>query len=751
MTDTAEGKSARLKTAAAVAAFLAAVVLIAWAFLRAYNPYIDDILYAERLSQMEEVTTQLFTALEDAVNQRWQDMQSQCNYLAMEQPATVEALSRYMTRQTDANDMDEKLMTIVAVDTEGRYYTKDGPQGKIRQMNELIDEPARVSYIVNSMTADETQVVFLQMLGKPINLMDGDVEVRLVYCGVMQRMEAFNPYFECKAYNGHNSVYVLDADGLKIFKSGGNEDELLHGYNVYTVLNDMEYLHGSSFAQTQRALARDGVAFSNAVLDGVEYYYALRRLENADWTLMFLIPSEYVAVNTVRLMNSTTMILLTFACITIIVFAAFIFIVLTIQKRRALEAERRNSEALAKANEELTHAVDAAQTAYQTAQAASRAKSDFLANMSHDIRTPMNAIMGMTTLIDHEADSPKKVRGYVGKIRTSSKQLLSIINDVLDMSKIESGKTVLNNAPFDVPELVKQIEDIFRPQTDAKGQVFEVEMSPISQNRVVGDSVRLLQILNNLLSNAVKYTPVGGTIRLEVEEVRRGLSSYERLVFRVRDTGIGMSREYLQHIFESFSREESSLTNTVQGTGLGMAIVKNLVDLMGGIIRVQSEQGKGSCFEVTIAFKIVEGEEAKPAEAHRDSAPVSLAGLHFLCAEDNELNAEILTELLHMEGATCEICTNGQYVVDAFERAKPDQYDMILMDIQMPVMNGYDAARAIRSGSNPQGKTIPIFAMTANAFSEDIQRSLDAGMNGHISKPVDMDNLKKNVGWAMGR
>ena len=264
---------------------------------------------------------------------------------------------------------------------------------------------------------------------------------------------------------------------------------------------------------------------------------------------------------------------------------------------------------------------------------------------------------------------------------------------------------------------------------------------------LMGDNVRVMQILNNILSNAVKYTPAGGMISFSVDERPRKSRNYDKLVFRVSDNGIGMSSEFVEHIFESFTREERSVTNAVQGTGLGMAIVKNLVDLMGGAVHVESEQGKGSTFEVTLEFKI-----AERAQHEDDSMPdggekcnVSLEGIKFLCAEDNELNAEILTELLHMEGAECTICGNGKFVLDEFESSKPGQYDIILMDVQMPIMNGYEATRAIRAGKNPLGATIPIFAMTANAFSEDIQRSYEAGMNGHLSKPVDLDMLKNAI------
>ena len=430
------------------------------------------------------------------------------------------------------------------------------------------------------------------------------------------------------------------------------------------------------------------------------------------------------------------------------------------QQRLSVEAERKNNASLAAANEQLAQAnarleeatvklqasAEAAKTAFRTAEAASHAKSNFLSNMSHDIRTPMNAIMGITTLIDYNADFPEKVKEYVQKIQGSSQRLLGILNDVLDMSKIESGTTVLTNGTFNLTDVISQIDTVFRPQMDERKQRFTLIVQPITHPWLWGDSVRLTQILSNILSNAVKYTPVGGSIRMEVEEAPRPENTYNKLYFRIADNGIGMSPDFLEHIFESFTREESSVTNKVQGTGLGMAIVKDLVDLMGGVIQVDSQPGKGSCFEIMLEFKIAQAPKTVMTDAgDGDGSLHSLKGMKFLCAEDNELNAAILTELLKLEGASCTVCPDGQKVVEAFERSKPGDYDMILMDVQMPVMNGYEAVQAIRQGPNPLGKTIVILAMTANAFSEDIQRSLDAGMDGHLSKPIDMQRLKEIV------
>ena len=324
--------------------------------------------------------------------------------------------------------------------------------------------------------------------------------------------------------------------------------------------------------------------------------------------------------------------------------------------------------------------------ALEIAKSANAAKSSSLSNMSHDIRTPMNVIVGLSNLREHELDNPQKMREYIQKIQTSSNHLLGLINDVLDMSKIESGENRMNIETFDLTEQIREIDMLI----------------------------------------------------------------YAKYRFVITDNGIGMKKEYLEHIFEPFSSQENSVTNRVQGTGLRMAITKNIVDMMSGIIQVESEEGIGSTFEVIFEFRFdKEKEKSSPAQPRKNEINSGesdiLKGKRFLCAEDKELNAEILKALLEMEGAECEICTNGEEIVERFADVRKGEFDAILMDVQMPLMNGYEAARAIRSGTNPLGRTIPVIAMTANAFADDIQQSLVAGMNAHISKPMDMGVLRKTV------
>ena len=719
------------------------VMLLAFFFL--YHTYIRDIIYKERLNQMEEITHQMFQNLEDVIDSHWDRVTEECNYLRDASIQTTDELCGYMKKKYELSAYADHRITLIAVDSEGRYYTEDGYIGLFRDLDYFEDNPEQINFVFDSMTDNQSEMVFLKRLPEPIRLQNREKKTTISYFGIAQNMEQLNPYFSCDAYNGNNSVYVLDDNGFKLFNS--NQVELIKGHNVFSVLQKMKYFHNSSFDETKAELEEKGCSYSNAILDGTEYFYALKRLENAEWTLIFLVPAEYVATNTLRLVNFVMVFIITFTVIVAVCVMLGISFVMRRNQQEAIRVERENNARLETVNTELRQAKRAAEEAFQVAQEANRSKSNFLANMSHDIRTPMNAIIGITSLIRYDAGDKGKVIEYADKIDTSSQHLLGIINDVLDMSKIEAGKTVFKYSDFSIVDFIQELDTIFHAQIHEKKQTFSITKENIRHEWVNGDRVHLMQIFSNLLSNAIKYTQEGGKIQLLAEECESNSSVYAKYRFLVSDNGMGMSADFKNTIFDAFTRAENSMTNKIQGTGLGMAITKNLVDSMGGTIDVESEPGQGSCFEIFMDLKIAEEESvslALQAETDKQDGNI-LQGMKFLCAEDNKLNAEILTELLKLEGAECTICENGEEILKAFEQSVPGDYDMILMDVQMPVMNGYEATKAIRRGSHELAKKIPIIAMTANAFSEDIQHSLAAGMNAHVSKPVEMKVLKKTI------
>ena len=732
MKDADAGRKSRRSILWLVMAALLAVLISVFAFLRFYSAYIDKTLYAERLSQMREVTTQLFAGLEDVMNNQWRTASEQCRTLQREKPQTMDGLMDFLQDQAVLGELADIQCDIIAVDNLGVYYTQEGRQGLIGEREYLLSSSERVSYVSNSLISDETRMVFLQRLEEPVTVENGGQQTTLIYYGISQNMEELNPYFECSAYNGNNSVYVVDEAGLRLFSSNG--DGLLKGFNIYHILEGMEYLHGSSFDLARKELEVENIAYSNAVINDTEVYYALYRMENAEWTLIFLVPSAYVATNTVVLVNTTIRMVLIFAVLLVIFSAAAIFWLMRMQQRAALEVERRNNAQLERINEELAAAVE-------VAEKATKAKSDFLANMSHDIRTPMNAIVGITNLMEHEADASDKLHTYIQKVQLSSRHLLSLINDILDMSKIESSEVALNQDSISLAEQVGQVDSIIRSQTAERGQTFVIRTHHVVHEYLIGDGVRLRQIFLNLLSNAVKYTPYGGAIRFELEELPCPQPEHATFHITVEDNGYGMEEAFVKHIFEPFTRGESSMTNKVQGTGLGMAITKNIVDLMGGTITVRSTVDRGSCFDVTLTFPIDDSVKNQ----------VSVESL-LLIAEEKELTGN-LQAVLQEAGVSFFAASSEKQAeevlqaqrVEAFEQVKPGDYDAVLLDIQMPRMNGLEASRTIRGGSNPLGQTIPIIAMTANAFTEDIRDCLNAGMDAHVSKPIDIAVLERTL------
>lgn len=398
------------------------------------------------------------------------------------------------------------------------------------------------------------------------------------------------------------------------------------------------------------------------------------------------------------------------------------------------------------------------------AETANNAKSDFLSRMSHEIRTPMNGIVGMTQIVQNNLDDPEKVKEGLDKIVGASDHLLEIINDVLDISKIESGKMMLANEPFSLSELVESVSVIITPQCEFKQQNFTIDTSRCCNDAFIGDRVRLQQVLINLLSNSVKYTPLGGNVSLMVSQKCSTVRSYVPTEFIVKDDGIGMSEEYQEHLFDPFEMEERSKE---QGTGLGMPIVKNILTMMSGDIQVESVLNKGTTFTAMVNLELDKEKEAEQQEPETgsgekdaqeikasatdetgesaDAEKTSFEGIRVLLAEDNELNAEIAKELLQDAGLLVEWASDGKQACEMYENSSPNYYQIILMDIQMPELDGYEATQCIRKLEREDARTVPIAAMSANAFYEDVQASLRSGMNVHLSKPIDINKVLETI------
>lgn len=382
--------------------------------------------------------------------------------------------------------------------------------------------------------------------------------------------------------------------------------------------------------------------------------------------------------------------------------------------------------------------LEAAKEQLKIAESVSQSKTEFLSSMSHEIRTPMNGIIGMLTLA-HGQLRGHSAENYIIKAEQLSKYLLSVINDILDMSRIEAGKIELESKPFELAALAEKLRNMFQKNVEAKGVAFYVEMKDVDVKYIVGDELRISQILVNFLSNAQKFTEKG-EIRVTFRQLQKENGKVS-LMFRVHDTGKGMDAKFISRIFKPFEQESQDITKQYGGSGLGMSITDHLVHLMGGEIVIDSMLGKGSDFSVYLTLPIAEVSEIETEQEDETETDFTFNGCHILMAEDNEINAEIAVSILENEGAKVDVAVNGKDAVEKYAASAPGTYNFILMDIQMPVMNGYDAARKIRGLDDPQKANIPIIAMTANAFTEDRQVALDAGMNDHIAKPINMNVL----------
>ena len=647
----------------------------------------------------------------------------------------------------------ESESTLIFLQENGKAITTDGTKLRVDMPSKLLLDLRNGYNIGKLVSLDYNQKKkdgYLVAIPCQEYTINGETYTAI---GTLYDHSKLDSMLSVKSYNGNAYLFMLDNDG-NITYTNQKEDKFFRNYFLLKHLKGDQAITEEEADSLQKKL--DGREQGVELVESDKpYYLGYCPIENNN-TMLICIVEESVVDNVLRDYQKTIVFeTILMAGFILLLFAGLFYSI----SRRSLaeqkaEYEKRNNEIQTQAmkemeesNKKLKKAKDITTEALQTAENANKAKTDFLSNMSHDIRTPMNAIIGMTSLIRHDAGNKAKVIEYADKIDISSQHLLGIINDVLDMSKIEAGKTVFKYTDFSILDFITELNTIFHSQIDEKNQTLTIIKENIRHEWVNGDQVHLMQIFSNLVSNAVKYTQEGGKIQFLVEECETKSSVYAKYRFLVSDNGMGMSADFKDTIFDAFTRAESSMTNKIQGTGLGMAITKNLVEAMGGTIDVESELGQGSCFEVLIDLRIAEDRFVSSAEQAEKDEPAGnvLKGMRFLCAEDNELNAEILMELLKIEGAECTICENGKRVLEAFEQSAPGDYDMILMDVQMPVMNGYEATKAIRRSSHELAKTIPIIAMTANAFSEDIQHSLAAGMNAHVSKPIEMKVLEKTI------
>ena len=687
----------------------------------------------ERSNQLEEMVTQIRANLHSGLQTHWNLVAGLNNAVQEIHFKNSQDVSDNIAHLENDFRTDLYGCRVMFLDEQGTAYLSDGPAGIWYDVSHLLDENKRHTFVSETDTIDGSFLVFSQELDFPITM--GEDHIRFTHIVLLKDIQTVKQYYTTTTYGGKAATYIIKKNGTLAYYDA-DSDDVIGARNIYKALEEAEYIQGRSFGMLKEQLDREGIVAANILLNQTEYYYCLTALNNYDMTLMLLIPADSVAVSTMNMMNATvrteTLFISAMALLMLLVFFGLI------KLQRSSQMVKLEQET----NRELNRLRAVAETA-------SIAKSTFLNNMSHDIRTPMNAIIGFTNIALKQNPKPE-VKACLDKISDSSEHLLALINDVLDISRIESGKVQYTPAPVDITEVSDSVLSIMYGYLSNRDITFQTELGQPQTRYVLTDAVRVREVLVNILGNAVKFTNDGGTVTYAVSYHPGEDDRHVNVRYRISDTGIGMSEEFVTHIFDEFSQEEHGARTQYKGTGLGMAITKRYVDLMGGTISVESKKGVGSTFTVELPMEIADSCEGKKTDFA--VGKVDLHGLKVLLAEDNDLNAEIAIVQMEELGMQITRAVDGEEAVRCFAENPQGTFDIILMDVMMPKMNGYEATKAIRRlDDRPDGRTIPIIAMTANAFAEDVQASLDAGMNGHLSKPIVMDEVIKTIARNLDR
>jgi len=698
-----------------------------------YYKNMNNQLFKERKEHLIEFADKISEVVEGLIESSWRQVDA-CEYvLAKDSGYDTAADFRGLLEDT-RKFMNTENTVVLAIGRDGKYYASDGGEGywKESQLLSAEADSRQQSFVEIPHISDKTYFLFIECLPEQIEIRETGEQI--THIAVAFDSGAVKDKMTIHGFNDMCFSYIMRSDGHSLYRYTYDNNFVVE-YNLLGALKEYQIVNGGTYEelvtsmQNKESTALEFRHYDEKTNKASNWFVAISDIDSIEWRVLIFVPTNVLGANTSLIMHQTVHFFLVVAVVLVVMFCMMMFVIMEGWSDKKLISHQE------KANTELASAV-------REAESANKAKSEFLAYMSHDIRTPINGIMGMTDIAVKHVDDEARVLDCLGKIHESSKHLMNLINDVLNMSRIESGRTEAEHAPFDMSKCLANCASIVEGQLITRDIVLIREFEEPEHPFVIGDELHLRQILINILGNAVKFTPDGGKIFFRGKEIR---DENNKAVFRfeIEDTGIGMKPEFLPHLFEPFMQEDGGARTTYKGTGLGLAITKKLVDLLGGTIQAESELNTGTKFTLELPMDI--DVNAKPKKEEKRSE-VKLNGMKVLLVEDNELNMEIAEVILEEQGVLVVPVENGKLAVDAFENNPPGTYDVILMDIMMPVMDGITAAKTIRGLNRADAKTIPILAMTANTYDEDVQRTREAGMNAHLSKPINPDILLKTLG-----
>ncbi len=711
-----------------IVAILVVVLILSFLTILSYQA-LERGIYRERVTYLKEISEQTIKTTDTISNGQWDLATIFSTQLQNMSYASLATVTDFLMQEEKAFNQEKEGLSLMVFDDKGHYYNSSGVQARLSDdlivTNSGSSERQMLIATLPTTKSTSDEMMFVLRMTKPVSV--GDSGILLTHVAVVRDMAVFNKTFQVPVFSGKGENYIISADGTRVYRGQDESEVVSNDHNVFKSLKNYRFLYGGSY-ETLRKAVLAGESCSLAFLDssGKGYYVTSSPMSSNGWSLLSIVPSEVVSAEMQLFMNKM---LLGMGAIAAVVIASVSFVMY-------LTVRFRGSQKLMQQQEKANIALE---EAARNAQEASQAKTLFLSHISHDIRTPINGILGMADIAGRNMQDSTRVEDCLKKITASSRHLLGLVNDVLDMSRIESGKIQIENDVFNLNDLLEECCSVVTGQCLEKNLRLEKIFTGMNTPYLRGDALHLRQIIINMLSNAIKFTPEGGVITFTARQLSID-GSTAGLYISICDNGIGMSEEFQKKIFEPFAQEDEKARSKYRGTGLGMSIVKQLLDLMGGSIALQSTKGEGSIFTISLNLPIESKPEVMTTEEQK-AAEKDLAGARILLAEDNELNMEIALYILEECGASVTPAKNGKIALDIFRREPEGSFDIILMDVMMPVMDGLEATRAIRGCEKGDAGSIPIVAMTANAYAEDRKAALAAGMNHYLSKPIERDAL----------